>query len=148
MTLLHWHLRLTDKSSAVSGFPKRLGFHKAQWLGMERTFVWRSVLLKCSLKPFLASTSIPLLCNWLSAMSLFSKLTDFNFPGNSGMVRVMCVALHVMGPRRKDRENAYEQLFMPQNDVPHNWSCPFLGPYLSHKSLVTIRWSFVQELCG
>lgn len=122
MSLLHWQLRFTDKSSAVSGFPKRLGFHsgvhKAQWLGMERTFVLRRVLLKCSLKPFLASTSIPLLCNWLAAMSLFSKLTDFNFPGNSGMVRVMCVALQVMGPRRKDRENAYEQLFMPQNDVP------------------------------
>lgn len=75
---------------------------------MEHTFVLRRVLLKCNLRPLAISITIPLLCNWFTAIFLFSKLTDFNFPGNSGMVRVMCVALQVTGSRRNDRMVSFD----------------------------------------
>lgn len=150
LNLLPQQLEFIDKSPAVSGLPTRLscksGSHKAHWLIMAHTFALRRVLLKCSLKPFVASISISLLCNWLAAIFLFSKLTDFNFPGNSGMSRVMCVALQVTGPRRNDHQKAHDQPWLsPQSNVSHNWSCPLLGPYLTYKSLVMIRWPSAQE---
>lgn len=77
---------------------------------MEPTFISRRVLLKCSLRPFVASVSIPCLCISFMAMFLFPKLTDFNFPGNSGMVRVMCVLLQVTGPGRNDGQDVHDQL--------------------------------------
>lgn len=67
----------------------------------------------CNVEPFLASMPIPLSCNWPTAILLFSKLTDFNFPGNSGMARVMCVALQATGPRRNDGQDARDHFVKP-----------------------------------
>lgn len=118
-------IRIYAQVISCIGLPRKLcfksGFHKAQWLTMERTFVLKRALLKCNLKPFVASISIPLLCSWLTAMFLFSKLTDFNFPGNSGIVRVTCVALQVTGPRRNDQKYPWSAVNF-QNSVSHNWS--------------------------
>lgn len=72
-----------DKSAAKSQWSKRLRFNGTY-------FHLRRVLLKCNLRPFAISITIPLLYNWFTAIFLFSKLTDFNFPGNSGMVSHVC----------------------------------------------------------
>lgn len=60
---------------------------------MVYIFVLRRVLLKCSFKLFVVFILILLLCNWLVVIFLFLKFIDFNFLGNFGMLRVMCVVL-------------------------------------------------------
>lgn len=103
----------------------RPGSH-TQWLARQRTFIWRRVLLKCSLRPPAASVPMPCRCSWFMAISLFPMPTDLNFSGNSWMARVMCVASQVTGPRGHDRqvsvvssEEAPEQCLLA-------WSCPCL----------------------
>lgn len=104
----------------MSGLPVRPCFRSGshtQWLTRQRTFIWRSALLRCSLRPPAASVPMPCRCSRLTAMSLFPTLTAFNFPGNSGMARVMCVALQVAGPGGRDRQVSMSALRKPQNNV-------------------------------
>ena len=124
--ILYQQLELRDLSAALSGWLRRLcfksGFHNYHywWLIIERTFVLRRVWLKCNLRPFVVSISIPCLCSWLTAIFPLPKFTDFSFPGNSGMARVTCVALQVTGSRRNDRSDLIKPLeqCLPQLELP------------------------------
>lgn len=119
------------KSWVVSYHPqdyfRRLLWHSGH--DNKHTLVFRRDFLKFNLKPFVASLSIPLACHWSSGMLHCPKSTDSSFPGNSGIVRVMCVALQATERSVENgRQNTHHQPWLyPKNNVSHCWSSALSG---------------------